>query len=170
MSLGRDSMRPMLSRLPWEHSSSSSCTCHMISALLSLLYSQIPLASPNVTFCYLRRCFHVWPQVSTHRCGSEALAGLLLLSQLCFLLHLLQLGLLVAVLQVLHQDGHDHIDEYELSSEHERDKVDGRDEGKVREAVAIQRATLSQRVLENVGKRTEIIQQCMKYITDMGLK
>lgn len=71
---------------------------------------------------------------------------------------------------MLHQDGHDYIDEYELSSEHKGDKVDGRDEGKVREAVAIQRATLSQRVLENVGKRTEIIQQLIKHKTDMGLK
>lgn len=143
----------------------------MKSPPVSSLHSRNPHASPNVTFCYLRRCFHVRAQVSAHRGRSEALAGLLLLSQLCFLLHLLQLGLLVAVLQVLHQDGHDHVDEYELSSEHEGDKVDGRDEGKVAEALAIQRPTLSQRVLENMGRGREIINdQLMIYITDMGLK
>lgn len=64
---------------------------------------------------------------------------------------------------MLHEDGHDHIDKYELSSEHEGDKVDRRDEGKVGEAVAIQRATLPQCVLENEEKGMEIIQQLLKY-------
>lgn len=149
-------MRPMLSRLPWEHSSSSTCTCQMRSSRFSSSLSPpVPAIScSNVNAIgHLRRCVQMWPQVSAQRGRAEAAARLLSLPHLCLLLHCLQLRLLVAVLQVLHQNGHDHVDQHELSRQDEGDKVDGGDQGKVGEAVAILRATLPQRVLDDGVKR-----------------
>lgn len=149
-------MRPMLARLPWEHSSSSTCTCHMKSSPLSSLLSSpllpcLPETQTHAT-CYLGRCVPIWPQFSAHRCSAETPAGLLplpLLLSLLPLLHLFQLSLLVALLQVLHQNGHDHVDQHKLSGEHEGDEVNGGDQGQIGEAVAILGATLTQGVLDN---------------------
>lgn len=145
LSLGTDSMHPMLSRLPWEHTSSSTCTCKMRSPPLpSFLSTPRPLAHPEMwLFPYLRRCVYFRPQVTRHRRRAEPPFSFLFLPHLFFLLHRLQLGFLVAVLQVLHQDGDNHIDQHKLGGEHEGDKVNGRDEGKVGEAMAILWATLS---------------------------
>lgn len=63
------------------------------------------------------------------------------------LLHLLQLRLLVALLQVLHEDGHHHVDQHELRRQHKGDEVDGRDQRQVGEAVAVLRSAVAQRVL-----------------------
>lgn len=157
-------MRPMLSRLPWEHSSSSTCTCRIRSSPPSSLLSP-PLPSHACRDVsarhYLRGRVRVGPQVHAHRRRAETSVGLLSLPHLCLLLHLLQLSLLVAVLQVLHQHRHDHIDQHELGSEDEGDKVNRRDQRKVGEAVAILRAALSQRVLgwPRLEKRAEIMQE-----------
>lgn len=105
---------------------------------------------------HLCRCVPVWPQVSTYRRSAEASAGLLplpLLLSLPPLLHLLQLSLLVALLQVLHQNGYNHVDQHELSRQDEGDEVNGGDQGQVGEAVAILGATLTQCVLEDKDKR-----------------
>lgn len=157
-------MRPMLCRLPWELFSSSTCTCR-VTTTERQHYHHLPSPSDWTAWpFYLRRCVAVGSRVSAHRHHAEAPAGLLplplpfpLLRPLRPLLHLLQLRLLVAVLQVLHEHGHHHVDQHELGRQHERDKVDRGDDGQVAEAVAVLRPAVSQRVLGGGGGGAEEI-------------
>lgn len=154
-------MRPMLCRLPWEPFSSSTCTCRVT---ITGRQHHRPSSPPdrNVRPIYLRRCVQIGSRVSAHRHNAEAPAGLLPLPfPLSFplpllllrpLLHLLQLRLLVAVLQVLHEHGHHHVDQHELGRQHERDEVHRGDDGQVAEAVAVLRPAVSQRVLGGGGE------------------
>jgi len=54
---------------------------------------------------------------------------------------------LVALLQMLHQHGHHHVDQHKLRHQHECDEVEGRHQRQVGEAVAVLWPTLPQRVL-----------------------
>lgn len=98
---------------------------------------------------YLCRYVQVQPRLSAHGRRAEPSVGLLSLPPL---LHLLQLRLLVAVLQVLHEDGHDHVDQHELGRQDEGDKVNRGDDGEVAEAVAVLRSAISQRILHDGGR------------------
>lgn len=138
-------MRPMLRRLPWQPFSSSTCTCRAMETGRQPRRPRPPPSSGGrVRPFYLRRCVRVGSRISAQRRHAEAPAGLLPLPPL---LHLLQLRLLVAVLQVLHEHRHHHVDQHELGRQHERDEVHRGDDGQVAETVAVLRPAVSQRVL-----------------------
>lgn len=153
-------MRPMLCRLPWEHFSFSTCTCHVTNTGRQRHRPSSP-SGRGVRPFYLRRCVQVGSRLSAHRGHAEAPAGLLPLTlpllPLRPLFHLLQLRLFVAVLQVLHEHGHHHVDQHELGRQHECDEVHRGDDGQVAEAVAVLRPAVSQRVLQEEEDEEEEI-------------